>query len=469
MFLFPYEAIKKDSNIILYGAGTMASDYVRQANNTGYCKIICALDRNPAEKASFPVKVCVPEDIKKINSDDYETVLICIQDAKHSEDCEKRLIELGVPKEKILQSLNVALNALGFLPQPIYITNDENPNVLKMCFFAYGGMGDSLIAANLVNSVRQIVSGNMQIDFYCQFTETFRGLNFIDNIRKLYEYSSENDYDISAFIYRGTYFEKINLNKIRKFSETLYNWCLGEMQINNEIFGGSRDDCKHSLYAAFMGKNRVEQCNIKSILPFDRHSPTYMNWEWDSESRKLFSDIGLENKRYITISTGIENSNTVNNPKLWRTEYYNKLISLIKAKYPKITIVSIGQNYNFGKIENADIDLVGKTTISNLKAILKNSLLHIGVEGGLVHLNHFLGGKSCCLYGPTSIDFFGYDENINLQSKEISQQCLNGCEGVTTKWMAYGCLLAKEAVCMKTLYPEYVFEKISEYLGEYYV
>jgi len=466
MFLFPYEAIKKDSSIILYGAGTVGNDYVRQISNTNYCKIICALDRNPEDKTGFPVKVCAPEEILKISSNTYETVLICLQDALHSKECEKRLIELGVPKSKILQSQNVSVNALGFLPNPIYTTKDDNPNILKLSFYAYGGMGDSLFAANLANAIKQTVGENAQIDFYCLFPGVFYGLPFMNNIRKLQEYNSVNDYDAAIFIYRNANFEKINLDKVKRFSETLYNWCLGEMRINKEVCGNMRDDFRHSAYAAFKGKNREEQCNINGILPLDRHSPTYMNWEWDSESKKFFSDFSLESRLYITISTGIENCNTTNNPKLWPVEYYNKLVSLIKTKYPQLTIVNIGQNHNFGKIENTDIDLVGKTTLSDLKTVLKNSLLHIGVEGGLVHLNHFLDGKSCCLYGPVSISFFGYEENINLQSREIPKQCLNGCEGVTVapNWMAYGCLIDKEPICMKTLYPEYIFERISEYL-----
>lgn len=153
------------------------------------------------------------------------------------------------------------------------------------------------------------------------------------------------------------------------------------------------------------------------------------------------------------------------NPKLWDVKKYNQLVALMKKKFPCITIVSIGQNYNFGKIEGVDIDLVGRTTLNDVKVVLKHSILHIGVEGGLVHLNHFLYGTSCCMFGPTSKYFFGYEENININSG-IPQQCDNGCEGIIFNWMSYGCFLDKEPICMKTLSAELVFDCISKYLKE---
>jgi len=54
-----------------------------------------------------------------------------------------------------------------------------------------------------------------------------------------------------------------------------------------------------------------------------------------------------------------------------------------------------------------------------------------------------------------------------LQSKDIPKQCVNGCEGVTVtpNYQAYGCLIDEEPVCMKTLYPEYVFEKVAGYFS----
>jgi len=111
------------------------------------------------------------------------------------------------------------------------------------------------------------------------------------------------------------------------------------------------------------------------------------------------------------------------------------------------------------------MDLIGKTNIHELCAILKHSFLTIGIEGGIIHLNHFLGGKSVCLFGSTSIDVYGYEENINVKSGK-PEKCTNGCEWITNDWLDGGCMLAENPLCMLALEPEMVYERIKLHLNE---
>ena len=462
MFLFPYENVKKDCNLVIYGAGTMGTDYILQMQRTAFCKIIFALDRAANEKVGFPVNVYTPDYIKKVDSDQYDYVLIAVQDVNHSIAIKKMLTEYGVDDCKIIQAYETGLNCAGFFPKPNYIAEDESPEVLRLSFYAYGGMGDTLIATALIKAIRKIVEFPLVIDYYCNYPEIYRGFPFIDHVFKLTQFSDNYDYDFSAFVFRNINFQKINIGKIKRCSSILYQWCMDMMNTNERICDNFRDDCRYSMYAAMKGKNRIEQHNINEVLPYDRYTPVYM--EWDLSAYQRFKKFGLENKRYITISSGIENCNTMRNPKLWEIEKYNQLVLQIKQMFPDILIVSIGQNYNFGKIEGIDIDLVGKTTLNEVKVVLKQSILHIGVEGGLVHLNHFLYGKSCCMFGATSKSFFGYDENININSG-FPKQCNNGCEGIVFNWMSYGCFLDHEPICMKMLSVDVVFKHISAYLS----
>ena len=463
MFLFPYENIKKDSNVIIYGAGTMGTDYILQVQRTEFCNIIFALDRSANEKVGFPVNVYMPEYIKNVEPNRYDYVLVALQDVNHSANIKQTLLDYGVEETKIVQAYEVGLNCAGFFPKPEYTETDNNPEFLHLAFYAYGGMGDTLLATALIKAVRKMVKKPLKIDYYCNCPDVYKEFPFIDNVFKLTQFSDSYDYDFSAFVFRNINFQKINLEKIKRFSKTLYQWCIDAIRINEKICDNFRDDCRYSLYAAMKGRNRIEQHNINGILPYDRHTPVYM--EWDLDAYANLEKFGLAHKRYITICSGIENCNTMRNPKLWDIEKYNKLVSMIKNRFPNLLVVNIGQNYNFGKIEGTDIDIVGKTTLNDVKVVLKQSILHIGVEGGLVHLNHFLYGKSCCMFGATSKEFFGYDENINVNSG-FPKQCSNGCEGIVFNWMSYGCFLDNEPLCMKSLSAEQVFESIGEYLEE---
>ena len=52
------------------------------------------------------------------------------------------------------------------------------------------------------------------------------------------------------------------------------------------------------------------------------------------------------------------------------------------------------------------------------------------MESGLVHLAASLGVKSCVLFGPTSLDYFAYDENINIPPANCGD-----CWWLTPDWM----------------------------------
>ena len=48
--------------------------------------------------------------------------------------------------------------------------------------------------------------------------------------------------------------------------------------------------------------------------------------------------------------------------------------------------------------------------------ILRQSVLHIDIDGGLVHLATHMGTKCIVLFGPTPVSYYGYEENINLKA-----------------------------------------------------
>jgi len=176
--------------------------------------------------------------------------------------------------------------------------------------------------------------------------------------------------------------------------------------------------------------------------------------------KETLKKLGLS-QPYITVAREVGFTTVLEGTKLWPMEHYRKLLSLIKKTYPELRIIETGcgRGERTGK---ADIDLTGKTELEELKAVMKNSVLHIDSEGGLVHLRHALnGGPSCVFFGPTSPELYAYSENINLSTEECPIRC-DFCHKEWTKT----CILGKDRTCMKSIKPEYAFERIKAVLDQ---
>lgn len=172
------------------------------------------------------------------------------------------------------------------------------------------------------------------------------------------------------------------------------------------------------------------------------------------EEAAVLRKFNLIGKKYITVNREVGFERVTESTKLWPLVYYRELVEKLKECYPGYEILEIGTGKG-ERINNTHRNLAGKTSLEEIKAILKNSVLHIDCEGGLVHLRHALkGGASCVFFGPSSPDVLGYRENLNLRGKA----CSVCCEFYSKTWQQ-NCLKGKRG-CMESLSPSYVFEQI---------
>jgi hypothetical protein len=79
-----------------------------------------------------------------------------------------------------------------------------------------------------------------------------------------------------------------------------------------------------------------------------------------------------------------------------------------------LTIVQVGDSSD--PPAEADIDLRGRTELSDLCFIMKHAVAHIDTEGGLVHFARAVNVPAIVFFGTTSEAFFGYPGNLNLAS-----------------------------------------------------
>ncbi|WP_026834802.1 polysaccharide pyruvyl transferase family protein [Eubacterium xylanophilum] len=105
-FLFPFQAIKKGSSIVLYGIGVMGRDFYYQNIATNYCNIIGWTDTNLIEsgdKKQYPF--CGKEQLEKL---DYDCILVAVESpALAWETIIPYLISLGIDEKKIVYQASI--------------------------------------------------------------------------------------------------------------------------------------------------------------------------------------------------------------------------------------------------------------------------------------------------------------------------------------------------------------------------
>jgi len=98
-YLFPFDKVPKDSRIVLYGAGNVGKQFYDQATETNFCEIVLWLDKN-----ADGIFIKQPETVADLNTDDYDIVVIAIENETIMLEIKALLMNYGVPDYKILQN-----------------------------------------------------------------------------------------------------------------------------------------------------------------------------------------------------------------------------------------------------------------------------------------------------------------------------------------------------------------------------
>lgn len=359
------------------------------------------------------------------------------------------------------------LRCLFYIPQrheSILLVNEEIcksvPNTI--IFKLSGGLGDHLVAANYIHAFKQkfhIASENIII----YSGKSFRNYVFMGISKNIFNESDQLT-DTPALHIEIIRFPKIITSN---FDISIYrnNIELKQWIENQVIF--EEQNRKYFEYAPFcdgesanlcinLGKKRINQPDITNDLGLDE------KYLYDSipVNTHILDEYGLTKKEFITIHRGVDTDQAKDSIKLWPLSYYNDLIKRLKEIFPGIKIVQLGVSHARCETMNGiDINLIEKTSLPDLAGLLKNALLHIDCEGGLVHFRHALqGGKSVVIFGPTSPDFFGYSENVNLRSSA----CPIPCEWLVKNWQDHCLRNSSKKTCMRNLYPEYVISQLKK-------
>lgn len=349
-----------------------------------------------------------------------------------------------------------------------------NASNLNIGFKIEGGIGDCLIAANYIYKFKQKYHiPAMSIDvFFIRNPEGMKGIfgeGLVNRLLLLKDYLPEGElyrkYDLFITLSRYPTCCNRNPSKIQMFQPELltymqaierFRWKYSRVFDNNPLLDGQA-----AMISNIYNIKRIQQGDINGLLDITE------KYEFPIEVRdnaeQYLGGIGLAIDKYIVIvaSADVRCGGVVNN-KLWPEEYWNLLIDKIKVKYPEYKIVLIGDSSVHKSTIKADLNLSGHTRFEDVKILVRDALLLISSEGGMVHLRHALTPKkSMVLFGPTDMDFYGYSNNINLRSTA----CKCACEWFCKDWFRH-CVNRELKACMWALTPKIVMKEIDKFFEE---
>ncbi|MDR2572118.1 MAG: hypothetical protein LBD23_17725, partial [Oscillospiraceae bacterium] len=90
LYIFPFEKVPKNSNVVLYAAGIVGNHYYNQVSETNYCKVILWLDKN-----ADGILVKEPKEVACLSPDDYDFVIVALVDEAVAKEAKETLIKYG--------------------------------------------------------------------------------------------------------------------------------------------------------------------------------------------------------------------------------------------------------------------------------------------------------------------------------------------------------------------------------------
>ena len=330
------------------------------------------------------------------------------------------------------------------------------------------GLGDCVVARKIFNAIVEL-SPRCIIDVFCR-TEahpTFAKAFFGDssNLNRIFRRESLNKeliqkYDLALRIEGTTaiFPEAANAERLKALSPALFEALIKIDGYNKQnIYPIASSFLSLALrninMSRILRKNCVQLLSCNGALPLREDG---FDIPLNPEYKSQFDALKLG--KYITIYSDIDRDITPPKVKTWPIQYLREYVIRMKKRRPDIEIIQCGGGLDL-EIDNVDRDFLG-CDLELTKYILANSLLHVGCEGGLVHLATALGTKCLALFGASSVYYSGYKQNINLTSDVCS-----ACVYVWGDGFARACGRgAAEPPCMLSHTPQLVCEVTCSYL-----
>ena len=259
----------------------------------------------------------------------------------------------------------------------------------------------------------------------------------------------------AAIIFHGAIFTLVDwLRKPSPLSAPLFA-ALSQLQqkAQEEDYQMSTPGSVYISRCLYQGKDSYQQLGA-GILPVNDNHVAIPS---EAAGRAAFQALQLGH--YVTLNNGNGTGASGNGvAKAWPNERFEQWIALFHEAYPAIEVVQLGMK-NAIPLAGVDQEVFG-ATFGTVREVLAHTLLHIDIEGGLVHLATQVGTKCVVLFGPTPVGYYGYPQNINITAGDCQ-----GCIHLYPKNINRCARDLGEPECMYSITPEMVMEAARGYLA----
>ncbi len=337
---------------------------------------------------------------------------------------------------------------------------------IAFSLMSWNGLGDSLIAKKVFDALIELapdcvidifVGNTTQEIFAKSFYSDSKNLNLILSYDELYKEAAKY-YDLALWVGGShvVFLDAVNVARLRAASPKLLESVIKIDEYNKKNvkdfgFWGTSVAFRNMMTARILNKSCFEFLSCDGALPIRDDK---IKIPLAPEVKPVFESLKLG--KYITIYSNIGRDEVRPKVKTWPMKYLVEYVSRMKKRFPSVEIIQVGGGGE-ALIENVDREALG-CDLELTKYVLANSLLHVGCEGGLVHLATALGTKCLILFGSNAVEYFGYKQNINL----VSEVC-SPCMYILPDFRI--CLRgAKEPPCMLNFTPQTVCSVTCTYL-----
>ncbi len=339
-----------------------------------------------------------------------------------------------------------------------------SPNTALLAIKLSGGIGDYLVAARFIRDLTA-QSGRFNFDIYCNNADiavwAFREFSgFCDVYSEFLFNRAVDNYDCglwtSQFVI--TYLPRASSRNMSQINPGLGKSIKRITEFRPKI-------ATYVDHHPFMDDGLARHAESLSCRRANyMHAIAGVHYGGDrlavSSDDDLMRQLGLKPQRYITVHNGFDPAFIITRKIATKCyPHFSGVVEILKRTLSDIAFVQIGTTTST-PIDNVDIDLVGRTSIVQAAALIKNSLMHIDNESGLVHLARCFGVRCCVVFGPTPIGYFGYPDNIN-----IAPRICGRCWWMNETWMDECPRGYHEARCMVQQDPKDVASAILDALA----
>ncbi|SFW32097.1 glycosyltransferase family 9 protein [Selenomonas ruminantium] len=469
-YLFPFEKVGRGEKIIIYGNGCVGQWFFSQIQDSQYAQVIAIADQASEMYDNANGLLITPDRIVQYQ---FDKIVIAIENEKSAYVVRNILVnDYNVDLSKIVLGYKYK-KEIPSIKRPFPVVNNnvvyayQIPGTISLAVWGGGGIGDNIILKRKIDEIMKLQK-NLCIDLYTMpkfatYIKSIYGDNayggrlnaILDYGPILYE-KEKRRYVFS--LYRGIdlYVDWVDKNRLKLEDANLLR-CINtlERRLKNHDYWKTTEMAIHYALCEKRKLNAYTSANRDGgIQVTDFHTDIPLNIAVEKDYYKL------NLRKYITINVGFDNIALTEKlqTKCWPIDNFSMLVSVLKRRYHNIEFLQIDGN-GTPKVSGCDRYFIGEN-IELVKYILKWSMLHISIEGGLVHLASQLDTKCIVLFGPTPLKYYGYDSNINLQAGT----CHN-CLWLEPNNHFKCCRNLSEPECMISITPKIVCDAAISYLN----